>query len=214
VDDDPVAIQRLDAGAALNLAGPLGAKQFPRTGTGGFSYDAGGDGLLGGGIPGLPGLPAATPDYLAPGNYTLNNGSGGAVVGGFATSLTIPGNPPVWNNQDALSNIPRSQDMTVTWSGGVVGAYISILGSSANPANGAGAEFICTERAEAGTFTVPSWVLSAMPASGVDPSVGGTAVGFLTLQSTLAQPVRFQATGTDVGFFNWTLWQAKNVKYQ
>ena len=214
VDDDPVAIQRLDAGAALNLTGPLGAKPFPRTGTGtgGFSYDAGGDGTLGGGIPGLPGLPPPTPEYLAPGSYTLNNGSGG-VVGGFSTSLTIP-TPAVWNNQDALSNILRSQDMTVTWSGGAAGAYIWILGSSADPATGAGAEFICTERADAGTFTVPAWVLSAMPASGPDPSVGGTAVGFLTLQSSLAQPARFQATGIDVGFFNWTVWQVKNVKYQ
>lgn len=214
VDDDPVAIQKLDAGPALSLAGPLGAQQLPKTGTSGFSYDAGGDGLLGGSIPGLPGLPPPTPDYLAAGNYTLNNGSGGPAVGGFSTSLTIPGNPPVWTNEDALSNISRSQDMTVTWSGGVAGSYISIIGSSANPANGAGAEFICTERAEAGTFTVPSWVLSAMPASGPDASVGGTADGFLTLQSTLAQPVRFQAAGIDVGFFNWTLWQAKNVKYQ
>ena len=183
VDDDPISFQRLDAGASLNLAGPLGAKQFSKTG--GLSYDAGGgDGLLGGGIPGVPGL------------------------------LTIPGNPPVWTNQDALSNIPRSQDMTVTWSGGVAGTYIWILGSSADPATKAGAEFICTERAEAGTFTVPSWVLSAMPASGPDPGAGGTADGFLTLQSTLAQPVRFQATGIDVGFFNWSLWQGKNVKFQ
>ena len=211
VDDDPVSIQRLDAGAALNLAGPLGAKQFPRTG--GLSYDAPNDGLLGGGIAGLPGLPAPTPDYLVPGNYTFNNGSG-AVVGGFSTSLTIPGNPPVWTNQDAIANIPRSQDMTVTWSGGVAGSYVSIIGSSADPATKAGAEFICTERAEAGTFTVPSWILSAMPISGADASAGGTPDGFLTLQSTLPQAVRFQATGIDVGFFNWTLWQAKNVKYQ
>jgi hypothetical protein len=212
VDDDPVSFQRLDAGAALNLAGPAGAKQFSRTG--GLSYDAGGgDGLLGGGIPGVPGLPPATPDYLAPGNYTVT-GTGGPAVGGFSTSLTIPGNSPVWTNQDALTNIPRSQDMTVTWSGGVAGGYVWILGSSADPATKAGAEFICTERAEAGTFTVPAWVLSGMPASGPDPSVGGTADGFLTLQSTLAQPVRFQATGIDVGFFNWSLWQGKNVKYQ
>ena len=212
VDDDPINSQRLDAGAGITLTGPIGVKQFVKTG--GLSYDAGGDGLLGGGIPGVPGLPAPAPDYLQPGNYTLTNGSGGPAVGGFSTSLTIPGNPPVWTNQDALTNIPRSQDMTVTWSGGVAGSYIWILGSSADPASKAGAQFICTERAEVGTFTVPAWVLSAMPASGADPTAGGTADGFLTLHSTLAQPVRFQTTGIDVGFFNWSLWQAKNVKYQ
>jgi uncharacterized protein (TIGR03437 family) len=211
VDDDPISLQRMDAGPALNLAGPLGTRQFLKTG--GLSYDGGNDGLLGGGIPGVPGLPPITPDFLAPGNYTVN-GSGGAVVGGFSTSLTIPSTPPVWTNQDALTNIPRSQDLTITWSGGVAGSYVSIIGSSADPVSKAGAEFICTERADAGTFTVPAWILSAMPASGADPGAGGTADGFLTLQSTVAQPARFQAPGIDVGFFNWSLWQAKNVKYQ
>jgi hypothetical protein len=211
VDDDPISLQRMDAGPALNLAGPLGTRQFLKTG--GLSYDGGNDGLLGGGIPGVPGLPPITPDFLAPGNYTVN-GSGGAVVGGFSTSLTIPSTPPVWTNQDALTNIPRSQDLTITWSGGVAGSYVSIIGSSADPSTRAGAEFICTERADAGTFTVPAWILSALPASGADPGAGGTADGFLTLQSTVAQPARFQAPGIDVGFFNWSLWQAKNVKYQ
>jgi len=41
-----------------------------------------------------------------------------------------------------------------------------------------------------------------------------TADGFLALANTLTQPVRFQATGTDVGFFNWIELQVKNVKYQ
>jgi hypothetical protein len=50
--------------------------------------------------------------------------------------------------------------------------------------------------------------------SGAHPATVGTAVGFPTLQSTLAQPARFQAARIDVGFFNWTLWRAKNVKYQ
>lgn len=211
---DPVAVQGVDAGAALNVAGPLGAKQVPRlvTGNGGFKYQPPGGGFLGGGIPGLPGLPAPTPDYLVPGAYTLNNGSG-AVVGGFSASLTIPSNPPVWTNQDALSNVPRSQDVTLTWSGGVAGGYVAIIGSSADPATGAGGSFTCTERADAGSFTVPAWVLSAVPASGVDPSVG-TAVGFLTMGSVLPQPVRFQATGVDVGFFTWGALQEKNVKYQ
>lgn len=215
--DDPVTAQTptLDAGAALNIAGPLGAKQMPRRTTGGgFGYEPPGEGLLGGSIPGLPGLPPPTPDYLAAGVYTLNNGSGGAAVGAFTASLTIPANPPAWTNQDALNNIPRSQDVTVSWSGGAAGGYVGIFGSSADPVSRAGAKFACVAPASAGSFTVPSWVLSALPASGADPATGGTPVGFLTLANTLAQPVRFLPTGIDVGFFNWAALQVKNVNFQ
>ena len=215
--DDPVTAQTptLDAGAALNIAGPLGAKQMPRRTTGGgFGYEPPGEGLLGGSIPGLPGLPPPTPDYLAAGVYTLNNGSGGAAVGAFTASLTIPANPPAWTNQDALNNIPRSQDVTVSWSGGAAGGYVGIFGSSADPVSRAGAKFACVAPASAGSFTVPSWVLSAVPASGADPATGGTPVGFLTLANTLAQPVRFLPTGIDVGFFNWAALQVKNVNFQ
>ncbi len=87
VDDDPVNVQKLDAGPALSLTGPIGAQQLPRRNTndGGFKYAPNNNGgILGGGIPGLPGLPPVMPDYLQPGAYTLNDGSG-AVVGPFST---------------------------------------------------------------------------------------------------------------------------------
>lgn len=216
VDDDPVNVQNLDAGPALSLTGPIGAQQLPRrnTNSGGFKYGPNNNGgILGGGIPGLPGLPPVMPDYLQPGPYTLNNGAG-AVVGPFSTGLTIPGNQPVWTNQDSLTSIPRSQDVTVTWSGGVAGGIVGIFGDSADPASGAGAEFACIAPADAGSFSVPSWVLSALPASGNDPATAGTPVGFLVVANTLPQPARFQATGIDVGFFNWAALQIKNVKYQ
>jgi hypothetical protein len=153
------------------------------------------------------------PDYLQPGAYTLNDGAG-AVVGPFSTGLTIPGNQPVWTNEDSFTNVPRSQDLTVTWGGGAAGGLVGIFGDSADPAGGAGAQFACVAPADAGSFTVPSWVLSALPASGNDPATGGTPVGFLIVGTTLPQPARFQATGIDVGFFNWAALQIKNVKYQ
>jgi len=120
----------------------------------------------------------------------------------------------VWTNQDALNSIPRSQDLTLTWSGGVAGSFVGIYGSSADPATSAGAQFACIAPADAGSFTVPSWVLSALPTSGADPATGGTPVGFLIVANTLPQPARFQATGVDVGFFNWVALQVKNVTYQ
>ncbi len=210
IKDDPFSMPGLDAGAMLNLMGPGGARQLARTGSApDFEYNP--SSQLGGGIPGLPGFPPPTPDYLVPGNFTLDNGSGGAAVKAFQAAIAIPAGA-VWNNQDALTNLPRSQDLTVTWTGGVAGAIVGIYGSSADPASGVGTAFSCSERAETGTFVVPSWILSAIPASGVDPSIGVRA-GFLMLGSTGA-PVRFQASGIDAGYLNSVSTQGKNVVYQ
>ncbi len=213
---DVVGTTGLDAGAALNIAGPRGAKQLPRRqggapGQPSYSYRVNGD-LIGGSVPGLPDSPSL-PDYLDPGSYTEDNGPGGPQVGAFSASLTIPSSTVVWANQAALSNIPRSQDLTVTWTGGDAGGLVAVFGSAADPSVGAGAAFTCSARADAGTLTIPSWVLAALPASGVDPS-NGLTVGGLSLGTTVPQPTRFTATGIDAGFFNWAFIQLKNVVFQ
>ena len=129
----------------------------------------------------------------------------------FRATLTLPSNPIVWTNQDDSSNIVRSQDLVVTWSGGVPGRdFVGVLGSSADPRIGVGAQFVCTERAGAERFTVPTWVLSALPRIGQSQ---GVALGFLSVGSVL-EPARFQASGLDVGIFNWGTLQARNVNYQ
>ncbi|HYM11761.1 MAG TPA: hypothetical protein VEU62_13580 [Bryobacterales bacterium] len=211
---DPVNKRGVDAGATLNFTGPNGMQQLPRQDNGApgqpdYRYRVKGD-VIGGGIPNVT---PVLPDFLVPGSFTVDNGSGGAQIGAFRATLTIPSSQPVWTNQDALSNIPRSQDLTVTWSGGASGGLVAVFGTSADPKTGAGASFECTAPADAGTVTVPAWVLSALPVSGTDPTVG-VPVGILSLATTLSQPARFQATGIDVGFFNWGALQTKNVIFQ
>ena len=63
-----------------------------------------------------------------------------------------------------------------------------------------------------GTFTVPAWVLSALPASGLATDIPAP-VGFLAV-TTGGAPARFQAPGVDVGYFSWAAAQVKNVNYQ
>jgi hypothetical protein len=126
--------------------------------------------------------------------------------------LTIPSSSPVWTNEGS-SGGSRSQDLTITWSGGAAGGLIAILGSSADPSTRADASFQCLAPAETGSFIVPAWVLSALPPSGIDPTVN-LPVAFLMVGTTPPQPTRFQATGIDVGFFNWIEFQAKNSTYQ
>ena len=137
--------------------------------------------------------------------------SGGPDVGAFRSALTIPDNPITWTNQDAISQIPRSQDLTVNWSSS---ATIAVLGSSANPSTGAGAAFYCIPAsADSSSLTVPAWVLSSLPASGPASDLP-VPVGFLALGVTLSSPARFQTTGIDAGYFNWAWARIKNVQYK
>lgn len=204
---DPVGTGR-DAGAALTITGPPGSRTLPRQGAVG-TYEYYSDEFLGGGIA-LPGFGGTKPDFLAPGVFTVDNGGGGPDVGAFRGSLTIPANAVNWSNQ-ALSTVQRSQDLTVTWTGGGAGEIVTIMGASAEPTIKAGVQFICLERANAGSFTVPSWVLSTLPPSG---TTQGIRVGFVAVGTSLAQPARFTAAGTDVNFFNWATLQLKNVTFQ
>ena len=203
---------KLDAGAILRLNGPTGNKQLPRqTGQDGQidGYYLSGENFLGGGLPEL-GI-AVLPLYLNPGTFTVDNGAGSAQVGAFTSSLVIPPNVTTWTSHIPGSSIPRTQDLTFTWSGGNAGELVVITGASAAKTIFAGARFICVERAQAGTFTVPGWVVSALPPSGI---IGGVAAGFLTFGTTLAQPSRFTATGLDLGYFNWANLHLKNVVFQ
>jgi hypothetical protein len=149
---------------------------------------------------------------LTPGQFTVDNGSGSNDVEPFSASITIPGSTLVWTNQAAIGAILRSEDLTVTWSGAASG-LVSITGHSGNPSAHIGAGFHCVAPAAAGTFTVPSWVLSALPASGLASDIPAP-VGFLMVGTTIISPSRFQARGVDAGYFDWRLLQMKNVTYQ
>lgn len=202
---------KLDAGASLRLTASRGVKQLPRQ----RGRDGENDGYyldeenLGGGIAAF-GMPVLPP-YLEPGTVTVDNGSGSAQVGPFTASLAIPASPASWSNLTPGSNVARSQDLTFTWTGGAAGELVALLGSSADGPTRAGTQFLCVERAEARTFTVPSWVLSALPVSG---AVDGVRAGFLGFAASVAQPTRFTATGLDLGYLNWFLVHLKNVVFQ
>jgi uncharacterized protein (TIGR03437 family) len=194
----------LDAGPVLNVKGPNGTKQLTKGTTGAFAGFYSGQ-LGGGGFPGSP------PLFLDKGSYTVDNGAGGADVGAFRATLNIP-DPLVWTNQSSISNIPRSQDLRVTWTGGDPSSFVVIFGSSASTSPKVGGSFLCTERVSAGQFTIPSIVLSALPASSQSQ---GLPSGFLSLgTSPLFQNGRFQAPGLDVGYLIYTNSTNKSVNYQ
>jgi len=202
---DPVQGVGLDAGN-VSVTGPKGRKEFKLDSRGHYSADLGG-----GGIPGLPG---GQEEYLVKGSYTIS-ATGGTDVRAFSASLTIP-DPVRWTNRDTTNVIPRSQSLTVTWSGGnPAQEYVGIVGVSTRTAPDVGAAFLCTERAAAGSFTVPALVLSALPASQAGGGLTGVPAGILMLGTEpLREPAKFRATGLDVGYFYYTTLSGKSVTFQ
>lgn len=183
----------LDAGPALTVNGPKGAKEMKKD-SGVYSANLG-TALI------IPQLPMPPQTYLDAGSYTVT-GPGGADIGAFTARLTI-GQPLNWTNRATVGNsgpdaISRSGELTPTWTGGTAGDFVTITGASSLAGGRTTVIFICIERATAGRFTVPSWVLSALPPS---------EQGFLSLGlSPLLENSRFEAPGLDAGF----IWAASS----
>jgi uncharacterized protein (TIGR03437 family) len=179
---DPVKPTFLATGP-LMLTGPNGGKTIDAISPGTYAQT----------------LAASSPFYLAPGNYTVANGTGGANVAGFTWDLTLPAS--------VVPNIPASidpsQDLTLTWTGGSAFGVVNIYAYNGVRATGAEISFvdiICSAEGSAGTFTIPSALLSLLPADGfgtptspgVYIQVGGVAVSHYTVAGS---------PGLDEGFF-------------
>ena len=119
-----------------------------------------------------------------------------------------------WTNRDSLPGIiPRTQPLTLTWTGADSATEsVIIFGSSASPSAGSGAIFFCSAPAGAGSFTVPARILSALPASGTAPEgpVGFLAVG----KAPLRQATEVQMQNVDIAMQVYILLQATNVNFQ
>ncbi len=118
------------------------------------------------------------------GTFTFK-GSGGTQVGAFTTSVSYT-NPLVWTNSSAITAVNRASGQPINWTGGAPASFVYISGTSSSST--ASASFTCYAPVSAGSFTVPSYVLLAMPA-------GSGTLG-VTNEST---PVSFSASGLDYG---------------
>jgi len=209
IGSEPFPPQRLRGGPFIDIQGPRGAKQIAKRSTSDW-YTA----SVGGGIPGQTTSDDYGPEYLVPGLYTVDH-QAGPDVGAFTATLTLPA-PIQWTNQDSFSVVRRSQDLTVTWTGGdSAKEFVEVNVTSYDTTRAVAAEITCTERASAGRFTIPSWLLSTLPAS--SGSFSGTSlpagrVNFRTY--TIVEPARFQAEGIDVGYFGYEVINLKSAAIQ
>lgn len=146
---DPIQPNYLSGGANLVITGPAGNKTIAATSTGLYEDT----------------LATGSTKYIEPGSYTVTDGSGGSIVGGFTWDLTLP----------ALvvpTNIPTSvdlaQDLTLTWTGGSAYPIVTIFGFNGLIAGSSNSfvDFICNVAGSAGQFTIPSVILNLLPANG------------------------------------------------
>jgi len=120
------------------------------------------------------------------GGTFIFTGTGGKDVGAFTASISYT-NPMVWTNMSAISTVTRASGQSITWTGGTPGTYVYIDGSSSSAA--ASANFFCYAPVSAGQFTIPNYILLALPAG----NSGSLAVG------SYGTPGSFTASGLTTG---------------
>ena len=125
--------------------------------------------------------------FLVPGPFTVS-GTGGADVGPINASVTFPGLPALTSPASGGA-ATRSSGLTATWTGSGGSAVQLLTGAptDATLSNGAIAE--CVAPAGPGTFTIPPYVMQAIPA--------GSFAGFAFEPGQVSAP--FTATGLDFG---------------
>jgi uncharacterized protein (TIGR03437 family) len=136
----PVTSSNADAGSSFTITGPKGTLTEP---SGQSQLDSNGS-------------------FLAPGTFTIS-GAGGANIGPFKTNVTIPPTPVLTAAPPSI--ITRANGLTVAWTGGSANAMVGIQIWGATDSSGlTGAQVVCQVPSSVGTFTVPAYVLSALPA--------------------------------------------------
>jgi hypothetical protein len=116
--------------------------------------------------------------------------------------------PPVFENRFLVSDVQRSQGVTVNWSGAGSSTMVEIRGISVPNSPGAGGvAFFCIEKAAAGQFTIPSYVLLSLPESSSTDTTLGLSVGVTNV-------ARFTSPGVDVGLLRSTSLFGRNVNFR
>ncbi len=203
----------LDAGTKLTLNGP-NASNIALPGTAGVYgatlYNSGFSGI------GASGTPT-----IAQGSYTIA-GTGGANIGAFSANLTVPGTF-TWSNQSSIANpVPRNAPLNVTWTGGTSG-LVAITGMSGTATGGTATNptydatvFVCIAPASAGSFTVPSSVLTQLPQASSDVTSATTSGALLVVavpdpsQGSFTAPLVGGGT-LDHGYFTYSIGSMKTT---
>jgi uncharacterized protein (TIGR03437 family) len=156
----------LDAGPNVTVMGPTGNMTLPVGNQKISAFDM-------------------TGAFLVPGDYTIT-GTGGADVGPFSGTITIPEQVTLVSPENN-STVTRANGLKVTWTGGSGNLQIDV-NSCVDSACNTGASASCKVPASLHSFTIPPYVLQALPA--------GNFAGFVLSSYSESS---FPATGLDSG---------------
>ncbi len=133
----------LDSGSSLTITGPNGSMTATVN-------------------PGDTATLSAAGSFLVPGDYTIT-GTGGKDVGPFTAKVTIPALPPLTSPKGPTNfTVSRTKPLTVTWTPNDSPTHVEVQIASFVAKN-VGIQITCTAPVSAGTFTIPSYVLLALP---------------------------------------------------
>ena len=205
----PLGTCTVYAGAAQRAGSPSSqfAPQGPQINVG-SPLTIGGTGVPSATIPAAPGFEGSFLTLLAS-STTERAGGPGLLFNNGPFSITAPGTgfvapfralldrvtPVSWTNRDAIREIVRTNDLPLTWTAAPgTGRGVLILGLSNRGSSNASAWFACIAPGTATNFTVPNYVLTALP-----PSDSGRTVdqGRISLVN-----IPLQSSGTVPGFDN------------
>ena len=132
-------------------------------------------------------------------------GTGGADVGSFKTSVVFPNPLLTWTNDTADATVTRSSGVLITWTGGSANTFVIMNGDSSGTVNGqsVSGSFTCIAPQSALQFQVPSYVTGALPAG-----TGSLSVSNYTSYQT------FSAAGIDRGIAAGFSSEMINATYQ
>jgi uncharacterized protein (TIGR03437 family) len=193
----------LNFGAPLTIVGPADRRAPSPTNANRYTW-------LGEATTGQVTVQPKNGPFLTPGSYSIISG-GGADVGGFQVSVTMPA-ALTWTNRDQLSTIDRSQPLTINVSGAPANAPVVIRGGAVDKATNASAQFVCVAPAGASSFTVPSAILANVPPARARTrfSKGGVFVS----SWPYAGAVTFNTAGIDLGVAGTSTLAGRPVKFQ
>jgi uncharacterized protein (TIGR03437 family) len=137
---------------------------------------------------------------------------GGAGVGPFQVNVPVPAALD-WTNRPQGGTVNRSQPFNVTWNPAGLGSSLMIIaGTNYDLPTNVQRTFSCTASASAGSFTIPAYILSALPATRAEAGKSSSTlmVGLFPAQSV----VPFSATGLDSGLAVEVLSNATTVTFQ
>jgi len=195
---------RLDAGEAIALDGPNGARRLLRDQRQQDYYDA----TLGGAQPFSHKPPA--PLYLSRGSYMLS-ALGGTDVGPFSVRVDVT--PTLlWKNRARTETIERDAGVTLQWKAARASDAILILAENANRSTGDSAACLCLAAARDGRFQIPPVALGNVPGNLTSDDL--VASYLLLAELPMAPPARIEARGLDRAFAAFISVSARPVSYR